>query len=786
MRARVLLAALAAALLVVPEAGAANRYELVHGCYALTTADGKAVDAPGQPYRMQATRLGEYLLFGKAGDFLAAPSGAVATASAPSADANWRVEERGDAFQILLPAQERYLAVGEGGKLVLDRTAAAFRFTPADGCAKFPEAELNVSGEPFRGAAPWANTRGFIDPHFHWMAFEFIGGRFHCGRPWHPFGIAQALVDCPDHEPDGAAAVNEAIFSNGSVDGRHDTSGWPTFEGWPTARSLTHEGSYYRWVERAWRTGLRMTTVLLVDNAILCEVYPYKRNPCDEMDNIRLQARQMRALENYVDAQSGGPGKGWFRIVTDPFQARRVINQGKLAVILGIESSRLFHCRELNGQYQCDTSAIDKGLDEVYDMGVRQMEIVNKYDNALTGVAGDSDAAGLVVNQGNRMETGHYWRMKTCQGLPEDVHDRNQPTAPLPVNEDPLLDGVVANYLPTGETPVYPPTPHCNDAGLTPLGEHLITRMMEKGMLFDPDHMSVKARLQALELMEKHKYSGVVSSHSWSTPDAYPRILKLGGIVTPITGRSEGFIQEWRTLKPQAAPRYYWGIGYGSDQNGLHNMPPPRNPESGKVTYPFKTFDGGTTVERNKAGEKTWDVNTDGWAHYGLMADWIEDMRLLGGDEFMRDMVRGSEAFLQMWERATGVDGDSCLPGRAKLTRRGLAGVRVGATPKALVRRAGQPKRRGARSFAFCVDGTNKRVRAGLGPKGRVRAVVTPVRGHRARGVRPGAKRSGSRLIVRRAGAKRSFVYVVRNGRVKHVAVTARKGARRAARAALR
>src|SRR3712207_9467354 len=91
-------------------------------------------------------------------------------------------------------------------------------------------------------------------------------------------------------------------------------------------------------------------------------------------------------------------------------------------------------------------------------------------------------------------------------------------------------------------------------------------------------------------------------------------------------------------------------------------MPPPRNPETNKVAYPFKTFDGGTTVHRNKAGERTWDVNTDGWAHYGLMADWIEDMRLLAGAQFMEDMARGSEAFLQMWERATGVDGDRCLP----------------------------------------------------------------------------------------------------------------------------
>ena len=53
------------------------------------------------------------------------------------------------------------------------------------------------------------------------------------------------------------------------------------------------------------------------------------------MNSVRLEAKRMRELEAYIDAKSGGPGKGWFRVVTDPFQARRVVNQGKLAVVHG-------------------------------------------------------------------------------------------------------------------------------------------------------------------------------------------------------------------------------------------------------------------------------------------------------------------------------------------------------------------------------------------------------------------------------------------------------------------
>ncbi len=34
------------------------------------------------------------------------------------------------------------------------------------------------------------------------------------------------------------------------------------------------------------------------------------------------QIRTLKGLQSYVDAQSGGPGRGWFRLVYSPAQAR--------------------------------------------------------------------------------------------------------------------------------------------------------------------------------------------------------------------------------------------------------------------------------------------------------------------------------------------------------------------------------------------------------------------------------------------------------------------------------
>ena len=283
------------------------------------------------------------------------------------------------------------------------------------------------------------------------MAFEFLGGDVHCGRPWSPYGVEVALRDCPDHYlTNGYGAVMEDFLSGTT---HHDPVGWPTFKDWPAPDSLTHEGTYYKWMERSWRAGQRILVNLLVENNKLCELYPLKRNSCDDMDSIRLQAKDMYALQDYVDAQNGGPGQGWYRIVTTPDQARKVINAGKLAVVMGIETSVPFGCTQKLGvpDLKCTDASIDQQLDEVRKMGVTQMELVNKFDNALAGVAGDTGATGYLVNSANALETGSPWRMQTCNPNDPEVHDKDQDNSvPLDSNQIPAQDalfGAVAQGL---------------------------------------------------------------------------------------------------------------------------------------------------------------------------------------------------------------------------------------------------------------------------------------------------------------------------------------------------
>ncbi len=798
--------------LAAAEASAAGdeqtRYSLVGNCYSLQLAGNGpfvAKDAIGygtvgsaggaERFRMQATDLGKYLLYGTARDFLATATLGNGTQSAPNAidAADWTVDGSGGSFTITNDAAGKGLAVSGAGRLVVSDSPAAFSFVPAEGCPAYPEIEVNATGAPTTAKPLYGETSGLVDGHMHGMAFEFLGGRAHCGKPWDRFGAPYALVDCPDHSANHAGAILENGVSHD--DAIQSTDGWPTFAGWPDDASLTHEGSYYKWIERSWRGGQRIFVNLLVENRVLCELYPLKKNSCNEMDSVRLQAHDMYKFQDYIDAQNGGPGEGWYRIVKNPFQARRVINQGKLAVIMGMEVSEPFNCRLVPPNAQpapgCNGASIDRQLDELHDLGVRQLELTNKFDNALTGVAGDNGATGALTNTGNFLSTGKYLDLEHC----DDPDNSDRETLGITHNDDDLIGNGLAALLPPGAAPVYPEPPVCNRRALSNLGVHAIRTIMSKGMIFDPDHMSVYGRDQAMNLLEANRYSGVVSSHSWSTERTLKRIYALGGMVTPYAGDSESFVKQWEVLRadrPMLGKQYY-GVGYGADQNGLGSQGGPRGADvPNPVTYPFENWNGDVTLDHQQSGTRSYDINADGVDHYGLYPDWVEDLRQLAGDQIIEDMGRGSEAYLQMWERASGIEKVSCDVWHGQITaKRGIAGERrVGDRPRKVLERAGQPLDR-HRAWRWCARGRpalgkrHRRVFAVFSGSGKVALALSTMEKNEAGGVAKGdhlaelrasgASKLGRGFWVRRAGGGKRFFYRLRGGRVRYVGLGSRK-----------
>ena len=743
------------ALVPATAAAAEPQYGLANGCYAVRdTASGKFVakggdgayraSAPGvsgaEPFRFKASALGEYLLFGRAHDFLAATLRRLVQ---PTQSAVWKVD-----------------AGGASGR---------YAFVRSTGCARFPEADTATTGTPGKGRTPQGEVPGTLDAHMHWTAFEFLGGNFHCGRPWSPMGIEVALPDCTSERgPLGIAAPVQNFLDWGFPVFASDQVGYPTFKDWPRPGSLSTEGTYWKWVERQWQAGLRIMAMELVDNEMLCKVYPSKRNPCNDMQSARIQLRSLHALEDYIDAQYGGPGKGWMRIVSDPFEARKVANAGKLAVVVGLEVSDLFDCLEVNDVPKCSKASIDRQLAEWKALGLRTIFPVHKFDNAIGGTKMDGGILGTLINGAQKLQSGHFWAVQKCD-------DKEADNLQLNLGDDlglkAIFDGTpLEPFLQSGAHPLYGPGPHCNIRGLTTLGEHLIRRMVENHMIVEIDHMSARARNQTLAILESLNYSGVISAHSWASPINYPRIYRLGGMITPATGDASGFADDWQAIRKMRDPRYYFGFGYGADMNGLAHQGEP-NPKE-KVSYPFKSFDGKVTFDRQKTGEKTFDYNVDGVAQYGLYAEWMENLGQIKGPQINKDMMRGAEAYLQMWERTYGVPRTKCLSSKSVGRK-----VRLGDGVESLVRRAGQPVARPGAIYRFCVAGTNRFASATFGKDGRVALVARPSKAKRpaksARRVKGGLWLGPKgRRGVRRA-------YLTRKGRVVVTGVATRSLAAR-------
>ncbi|MFW6031652.1 MAG: hypothetical protein ACOC9T_03585 [Myxococcota bacterium] len=620
--------------------------------------------------------------------------------------APWVLEESAtdsERFQVRHRASGRYLAM-EG--LVDDPQAAAqVRFYPFSGCAEFPELTVDAEGEPVPRQWDDGSVYGVVDTHSHLLTnFAFGGGGIFHGAPFHPLGVEHALPDCElFHGVDGRKDLFGFAFDQGAggdaldqdtlltslitgmtPDFNHATPGYPDFTHWPSAHfSSTHQAQYYKWIERAYRGGLRLVVQHATSNEVICNLLAASgvqpvRYSCNDMVAVDRILEETRAMERYIDAQEGGPGEGWFRIVTSPEQAREVINEGKMAVVLGIETSNLFDCYLVPpvGSPVCDEEYVAEQLDHYHDLGVRAIFPVHKYDNAFS--AGDGDR--VIIELGNFAQTGHYSNFTTTEcpdapvvfdkgdvafgGLNEPRDDYFDP----PLNdvsgfeEDPI--GTLADHadLFTEGGPLE--GDYCQTHGLTLLGETLMDELMARGMIIEVDHLPQKSYVRAFEILEANDYPAAGTHGSNNSGDIYA----LGGISKMNFGRcrdpnepstmDDGFQAEIQLIEDMGG---FPAEGFGFDLNGFAGAPGPRfgpdsvcdEPQEGPITYPFDSYAGDVTFTEPQVGNRSIDFNTEGMAHLGLLPELIQDVRGDGvTDEELEPLFKSAEAYIRMWEKA--------------------------------------------------------------------------------------------------------------------------------------
>ncbi|HEY0975711.1 MAG TPA: hypothetical protein VGE57_14580 [Solimonas sp.] len=556
-----------------------------------------------------------------------------------------------------------------------------FVLTPAPGCDEYPEVSTNARVLDARGPAKYLrevplfsgvagiganDVYGYVDGHAHVTAYEFIGGRVNYGDPFHKFGIDHALDDCAvNHGPQGILGIVETATSG--FNPVHNTTGWPSFDFWPRYDSLQHHQTYYKWMERAYLGGLRILVNHYTGNELLCQLNPQKQNDCDFEANWRLQALRLREMQEYIDAQSGGPGKGWMQVVDTPADARRAVAAGKLAVVQGIEISKIFNCGEFLDQPECTREEIVERLDAAYAAGVRHIFPVHKFDNAFGGVyPTESFGIGTILHGGNMIETGHLQEFEPCpEGYEGDSPQTRGGVNPLGIIDQLLYQVEYVNGQLSSTFPLPPLLPAtetglCNVRGLTELGRFFIDELMRRGMLIEVDHISSKGIDRVLELAEANGYPGVISSHDWTYVESLlDRLVAAGGTIGRFGNNRAGWVDVLLRADQRPAKHRVVDVvptALASDVNGIAHLP--RNNNEAAPLYPFRSVDGRVEFDRQVTGDHAFDLYEGrGVAHYGLYPDQIADMQRFTTDRTpqeveraLRALMTSAESYLRQWE----------------------------------------------------------------------------------------------------------------------------------------
>ncbi|MEL7370978.1 MAG: membrane dipeptidase, partial [Myxococcota bacterium] len=408
------------------------------------------------------------------------------------------------------------------------------------------------------------------------------------------------------------------------------TRGYPSFEHWPAADDIKHQQVGLRWLKDAHDNGLNIIVASVVNNqwlsaaAIASGRHNNRMSPSD-MESIKRQIVSLHELDRATP---------WYTIVRDPWEARRAIEAGQLAVVLAVEASDIMPAGDGPWLEQ---------LRDLYHMGVRTVQMAHESNSLFAGAAFHRD----IFEINSRIKA---WFDR----------DIDYASAGNGIN---------------------------NPSGLTSRGRQMLAEMIRLGMLIDIAHLSLVTQRQIYsEVATRHRYYPLYNSHTriermltdeWrdvlkehvTTDETLEFVRRTGGILGLRTGdepmrtydrsgrgatignNCDGSTRSFAQFYQYAADRGV-NTAFGSDFNGFITQLGPR---FGAKACPG-ALDAVRAQQRAAQGARPggqpdyWQAFADeGLAHIGLLPGLLTDMRLVGADT--SNIERSAEAFVSMWER---------------------------------------------------------------------------------------------------------------------------------------
>jgi microsomal dipeptidase-like Zn-dependent dipeptidase len=471
---------------------------------------------------------------------------------------------------------------------------------------------------------------GFADLHVHQAADLAYSGGWYWGS--HREGNEAALLGPCTGDNHATLQFLGANLGVEYLDPHDDiTHGYPSFLEWPAWDDIKHQQVALRWLQDAHQNGLNVMVVSVVNNqwlsaATIASGHHNNRLSPSDMESIKRQILSLHALDEAVP---------WYTIVRDPWEARRAVERGELAVVLAVEASDILPPSDGPWLQQ---------LHDLYDMGVRSIQLAHESNSHFAGAAYHREIFEI-----NSMIKAWF---------DPDIEYATS------------FDGL-----------------H-NPIGLTGQGEALLREMIRLGMLIDISHMSLEAQRDVYAIVaSEYDYYPLFNSHTRmdamltpggrdmlrefvTTDETLMHVRTTGGLLGLRTGEEamldygapqfganvantcDGSTRSFAQFYQYADDRGV-NLAFGSDFNGFITQMVPRFGPDACASAP-----NATVRQQQIAAQGAPNMNvppylqefrTRGLAHIGLLPGLIDDMDEIGVDT--TNVNNSAEAFAQMWER---------------------------------------------------------------------------------------------------------------------------------------
>jgi microsomal dipeptidase-like Zn-dependent dipeptidase len=462
-------------------------------------------------------------------------------------------------------------------------------------------------------------AKGYADLHVHMFANLGFAGAWFLGDPTKE-SLSDLFKLCPKEQSPSwfqKKLTSLSPYLSSFIYRDHCISQEQFYPQW---NNLSHQQMWQGHLKMAHEQGLSLMIMSAVHSYVLCKILPDSRKSygtCEDRPNI---VRQLIAVNEWAERE-----KAWVGIAKTPEEARKLNREGKLVIILAVETENIFDHKDWEEEFQ-----------EYWNLGVRTLQIVHQFNNKLAGPA---------IHQ-RPLITAQYIRNWLRHSIFEG------------------FDSIIEDY----QTPFGNRKVEKNKRGLTEFGKTVLEKMMNKGMTIDFAHMSEKTMIDVREVLKKNNnypfyishghfrdimkeedYGSFEKSSSKTVLESLKEVGGIFGLRTFETGthhhnhdienNCDGSSLSFAQAYSFGSDMHGINIALGSDFNGFIAQTKPR----------FSDTDAKYCAPQ-KIPRLQLPFDTTGLGRVDQLSSLIKDLEQMGVD--LSSLMNSTENYINLWERS--------------------------------------------------------------------------------------------------------------------------------------